>query len=310
MQMRNAPISSTDWAILRVLWEHPNCSTGAIHEQLVEERGWTKSTVKTLVSRLVDKGYLSVNLSERYPTYSCVYTEEQCVHQEMRATVLRIYGDNLIVSHGYFDIYGYADNEYVSTILSHANKHYKQICNTLELETEHHQSIMIHKSLQNLHSALGQSSAPDWLRIGENYGLYHLAPKHHFDTLPLEGALSFIIANVEIDKQNHGLPFYFKQGLATVLSSLQMDAIIKPIHQELIALIDNNRLMDLLVEEDKIGEMRQHELAYLFLSFLIHKHGFSTIRDITHGRRRLSVMFKHQETLTSEWIQYIQATYK
>jgi hypothetical protein len=229
---------------------------------------------------------------------------------EMHNTILRIYSDNLISETEYFNIYGYADTDYSNLVSKYANKNYLDICNKLNVIKQKNQEIMIHRSLKNLHSAMGKKDAPDWLRIGENYGFYHLAPRNCFDNLPLEGAISFIIANVEIDKINHGLPFYFKQGLATVISSLKMDEIIQNNYHQIMELINDELINDLLIEEDKLGEMRQHEIAFLFVKFLIDSFGWNRILDITYGRNKVTELIKtNRISLLTKWRSFIKQNY-
>ena len=308
--MKDKSISTSDWAILRVLWEKDNLSSGDIHEKLLIEKGWSKSTVKTFISRLVAKNYLHVDVSNRYPLYSCVYTEDECIKMEMHQTILRIYGDHLIKRTEYFNIYGYADEAYLASVSNYANQHYIKICEKLKVIKKKNHDIMIHRSLKNLHSAMGQKDAPDWLRVGENYGFFHLAPIKCFDNLPLEGALSFIIANVEIDQLNHGLPFYFKQGLATILSSLQMDEMIHDNYQMIMNQINDDLINDLLIEEDKIGEMRQHEVAYLFILFLIDTYTWEKILEIIYGHIKITELIKSdRHHLIDKWRNFINQNY-
>jgi BlaI family penicillinase repressor len=44
---------------MKVIWEDGPLATGEIYERLANEREWAYSTVKTLVRRLVEKGWLT-----------------------------------------------------------------------------------------------------------------------------------------------------------------------------------------------------------------------------------------------------------
>lgn len=52
-------ISSAEWEIMRVVWAQQNTTSNEILAVLLEKYDWTPSTVKTLLRRLLDKGYVS-----------------------------------------------------------------------------------------------------------------------------------------------------------------------------------------------------------------------------------------------------------
>jgi BlaI family penicillinase repressor len=52
-------ISESEWAVMKVVWEDGPMATGEIYERLADDREWAYSTVKTLVRRLVEKGWLT-----------------------------------------------------------------------------------------------------------------------------------------------------------------------------------------------------------------------------------------------------------
>jgi BlaI family penicillinase repressor len=51
-------LSMAEWAVMKVLWEGGPMATGEIHQRLAGQRQWAYSTVRTLVGRLVAKGWL------------------------------------------------------------------------------------------------------------------------------------------------------------------------------------------------------------------------------------------------------------
>ena len=62
-------ISNAEWEIMRVVWTKEETTSSEILDILEDKTDWTASTVKTLLKRLVDKGYLStqkVGKSFRY----------------------------------------------------------------------------------------------------------------------------------------------------------------------------------------------------------------------------------------------------
>lgn len=55
---RSENLSEAEWEVMKVMWEHGPMAIGEIYEKLTKGRGWAYSTVKTLVRRMVAKGWL------------------------------------------------------------------------------------------------------------------------------------------------------------------------------------------------------------------------------------------------------------
>lgn len=54
-------ISSAELEVMKILWRnHEPVSFACIRTELQDEKGWKKSTINTLIRRLVDKGVISV----------------------------------------------------------------------------------------------------------------------------------------------------------------------------------------------------------------------------------------------------------
>ena len=51
-------ISEAEWEVMRVVWSNEETTSKFVIDTLGEEKSWTPSTIKTLLSRLVEKGFL------------------------------------------------------------------------------------------------------------------------------------------------------------------------------------------------------------------------------------------------------------
>lgn len=303
-------LSASEWSILRVLWGHSKLTSGEIHHAILSVKDWQITTVKTLISRMIKKGYLNVDHSDRYPRYSPTMTEEACINIEMQQTLRRIYGSTLLDHTKHFVFYGDADMTYINELKQLTERHYVMISNFLQYHDEKSNLWMIHRTLKNFHSAMGIQNAPSWLRIGENYGMYHIAPRKCFDNLKLEDAVSFILANVIIDRVNHDLPFYFKQGLAVALSTMKLDSTIIDHLALILESITKLKIYDLTVEADRIGEMRQFEMAFLLVDYMLRKYGHSLILSIVRGEIKISsFLFHNQNEFIDDWKKDIEQLY-
>jgi BlaI family penicillinase repressor len=56
MGEREAAISDAEWDLLDALWEHDAATAREVADALRERRGWARTTVKTLLERMVAKG--------------------------------------------------------------------------------------------------------------------------------------------------------------------------------------------------------------------------------------------------------------
>ena len=51
-------LSATEWKIMNIIWKKKTCATRDVHAAALKTQGWSRSTVTTLLRRLVAKGYL------------------------------------------------------------------------------------------------------------------------------------------------------------------------------------------------------------------------------------------------------------
>lgn len=69
-------ISNAEWEIMRVVWTQKETTSTEILSILSQKTDWTASTVKTLLKRLLDKGYLTAKKRGRQFLYSALLSEE------------------------------------------------------------------------------------------------------------------------------------------------------------------------------------------------------------------------------------------
>ena len=55
---RLRPLSPSEWEIMKIVWDGGKMAARDIYERLPEEQGWSYATAKTLIRRLIDKGWL------------------------------------------------------------------------------------------------------------------------------------------------------------------------------------------------------------------------------------------------------------
>ena len=75
-------ISNAEWEIMRVVRTKEEPTSSQILEILEQKTDWTASTVKTLLKRLVDKGYLATQKSGKSFLYSTLVSEEEAINRQ------------------------------------------------------------------------------------------------------------------------------------------------------------------------------------------------------------------------------------
>lgn len=51
-------MSPAEWKVMKIVWELKESAIGDVLEIALQDHDWSRSTVKTLLRRLVDKGYV------------------------------------------------------------------------------------------------------------------------------------------------------------------------------------------------------------------------------------------------------------
>jgi BlaI family penicillinase repressor len=63
-------VTDAELEVMKVLWEHGPTSAAEIHEALSGQQDWSRQTVKTLLSRLAEKGAVAANAQGRRFIYT------------------------------------------------------------------------------------------------------------------------------------------------------------------------------------------------------------------------------------------------
>jgi len=87
---KDISISETEWIIMEAVWKKPMQTIGDIKTSL-PDNGWSDSTIKTLVRRLVGKGALGYDDSKGHFRYYPIADETECRLKETRNFVDKIY---------------------------------------------------------------------------------------------------------------------------------------------------------------------------------------------------------------------------
>jgi len=85
-------ITDAEYAVMEVLWDRPRQTAAEVCEDVCATRDWSLATVKTLLSRLVQKGALAAEPDGRRYLYTPLIAREDYVGGESRRLVDRLFG--------------------------------------------------------------------------------------------------------------------------------------------------------------------------------------------------------------------------
>jgi len=85
-------ISDAEWMVMQVLWIEPALTADDVIERLRGKAPWNARTVRTLINRLLRKGALQYEKEGRRYRYRPAVSQEQCVKEERRSFIHRVYG--------------------------------------------------------------------------------------------------------------------------------------------------------------------------------------------------------------------------
>lgn len=88
-------ISQAELEVMRLLWKSDNPMTSTqIRVKLKELKGWEKSTVLTLIKRLVEKGAICCDKEDVF-YYSPIVTEQEYIDYHTQSLVNKLYNGSL-----------------------------------------------------------------------------------------------------------------------------------------------------------------------------------------------------------------------
>ncbi len=95
MAKLNFELFEGEWAILEVVWQREPCAAPTVQESLRESKGWAYTTVKTMMDRMVRKGFLTTERVRNLYLYRSAITRAQAQRNELLRTAQRAFGGAL-----------------------------------------------------------------------------------------------------------------------------------------------------------------------------------------------------------------------
>lgn len=84
-------ISDAEWRVMQVVWDHAPITGSDVARQLANDNDWSPRTVKTMLSRLVDKGALTYEEDGNRYLYGPAVSRETCIRDASRSFLDRVF---------------------------------------------------------------------------------------------------------------------------------------------------------------------------------------------------------------------------
>jgi BlaI family penicillinase repressor len=83
MSKPTVELTESEWSVIKAIWDAEPCTAPAIQEKLFKPMGWTYSTVRTLMDRMVVKGVLKAKKEGKLTIYQSAVTRAQAQSGEL-----------------------------------------------------------------------------------------------------------------------------------------------------------------------------------------------------------------------------------
>lgn len=83
-------ISDSEWEVMRIVWTLGETNTKQILNELQAKKDWTDSTIKTLIRRLVQKGWLNTKQDGRRYIYTATVNQTEMMYNEAKTLLNRM----------------------------------------------------------------------------------------------------------------------------------------------------------------------------------------------------------------------------
>ncbi|WP_353095379.1 BlaI/MecI/CopY family transcriptional regulator [Tissierella praeacuta] len=92
---KSIKISNSEWDIMEILWDNNPLSSKEIIEKIEQKRDWKPTTIKTLISRLVDKNVIDYEKRGKSYYYYPLMNKEDCINARANRFVNKFYKGEL-----------------------------------------------------------------------------------------------------------------------------------------------------------------------------------------------------------------------
>lgn len=295
-------ISDSEWEIMRIVWAKAPVTSTVIIDDLEATKGWKPTTVKTFLSRLVQKEMLKYEINGRSYFYSALVSEEKCVRDELHSIIQKVYGGMIYEQTKHFELRGNPDIQYMKRIAEALEDSYRKMTSILEVTLDQPIQVYVHTAQRRLHSALGLLEGPKWLRAGHMWGWMHLAPEECFDDISAENVAVHTFLLQLIQKINPSVPYWLQQAVSTYYSGWMTKERIDALNNDFLDFPTLSKKHEMLSSYISFKETRGYEWGYTVTNFIINRFGVKQLADfLRKPYDYMGVFGVREEQFWEEW---------
>ncbi|MCR1952396.1 MULTISPECIES: BlaI/MecI/CopY family transcriptional regulator [unclassified Clostridium] len=88
-------ISDAEWEVMKIIWVLGEATSSEIIENLKGKQSWKNTTVKSLISRLLNKDAISFKKLGKEYFYFPLVSEEECIKEESNSFIKKVFNGSL-----------------------------------------------------------------------------------------------------------------------------------------------------------------------------------------------------------------------
>lgn len=88
-------LNNSEWNIISFLWDEQPLTMTEIVKKMEDEQGWSKSTTKTVLKRMLDKGIINYDRDQKPRKYYTALKKEEVQFEETDSFVNRVFEGKL-----------------------------------------------------------------------------------------------------------------------------------------------------------------------------------------------------------------------
>lgn len=88
-------ISEAEWEVMKIIWSKKEVTSKEIIENLSDKKEWKAATIKSLISRLLNKGAIGFNKEGKEYIYFAEIEEEFAVREESKSFLNRVFNGSI-----------------------------------------------------------------------------------------------------------------------------------------------------------------------------------------------------------------------
>lgn len=94
--MSNLPkISDAEWEVMKVIWDLEEATSNEVIESLRGKQSWKNTTIKSLISRLLNKEVISFKKVGKEYFYFPLISEKECVKEESESFLRKVFNGSI-----------------------------------------------------------------------------------------------------------------------------------------------------------------------------------------------------------------------